>query len=55
MSQTENKNLLKQYDEQSILMSSISIAKEKELSELKKLLDDITYDLNLKLLNKDNI
>jgi len=55
MLEIDNKNLLKQHDEQKILMTTISITKEKEISELKKLIDNNTHDFNVKLLNKDNM
>merc|ERR1712000_708493 len=55
MLEIDNKNLLKQCDDQKILMTTISITKEKEISELKKLLDDTIHDSNIKLLNKDNM
>jgi len=38
-----------------MLISNISIAKEKEISEIKNILTDSVSDLNNKLLNKDNI
>lgn len=38
-----------------MLTTNISITKQKELSEMKKLLDDTIHDFNIKLLNKDNI
>jgi len=53
--QTDNKHLLKQCEDQSMLISNISIAKEKEISEIKNILTESVSDLNNKLLNKDNI
>lgn len=53
--QTDNKNLTKQCEDQSNLTTTISLTKEKEISDIKKLLNISINDLNNKLLNKDII
>lgn len=53
--QTDYKNLTKQCEDQSNLTTTISLTKEKEISDIKKLLNISINDLNNKLLNKDII
>jgi hypothetical protein len=47
--------LIKQLEDLKELITNISISKEKEISELKLILDNTTHDFNNQLITKDNL